>query len=61
MLLALPLYALLVLLGGISLAWNLVAMLLYPVLPARTRPRAGPRVHRAGLPRLLGHRLGQRA
>jgi 1-acyl-sn-glycerol-3-phosphate acyltransferase len=33
--LALLLYALLLLLGSISLAWNLVAMLLYPVLPAR--------------------------
>ena len=31
---ALPLYALLVLLGAISLAWNVVAMLLYPLLPA---------------------------
>jgi 1-acyl-sn-glycerol-3-phosphate acyltransferase len=31
---ALPLYVLLVLLGAISLGWNLVAMLLYPVLPA---------------------------
>jgi 1-acyl-sn-glycerol-3-phosphate acyltransferase len=34
--LALLLYALLLVLGGISLAWNLVAMLLYPVLPAGT-------------------------
>ena len=34
-LLAVPLYALLLLLGSISLAWNLVAMLLQPVLPAR--------------------------
>ena len=34
-LLAAPLYALLLLLGSISLAWNLVAMLLQPVLPAR--------------------------
>jgi len=33
--LGLLLYALLLLLGSISLAWNLVAMLLYPVLPAR--------------------------
>jgi 1-acyl-sn-glycerol-3-phosphate acyltransferase len=32
--LAVLLYALLLLLGSISLAWNLVAMLLYPVLPA---------------------------
>jgi 1-acyl-sn-glycerol-3-phosphate acyltransferase len=31
--LALPLYALLLLLGSISLVWNLIAMLLYPVLP----------------------------
>lgn len=34
-LLAVPLYALLLLLGAISLVWNLVAMLLQPVLPAR--------------------------
>ncbi|OUM01865.1 lysophospholipid acyltransferase family protein [Variovorax sp. JS1663] len=34
--LALMLYALLLVLGGISLLWNLVAMLLYPVLPAGT-------------------------
>lgn len=33
---ALPLYALLALLGAISLAWNLVAMLLYPLLPPAT-------------------------
>jgi 1-acyl-sn-glycerol-3-phosphate acyltransferase len=33
---ALPLYALLVLLGSISLTWNLVAMVLYPVLPVQT-------------------------
>lgn len=32
-LLALSFYALLVLLGSISLTWNLVAMLLYPVMP----------------------------
>jgi 1-acyl-sn-glycerol-3-phosphate acyltransferase len=30
------LQTLLLLLGGVSLAWNLVAMLLYPVLPRRT-------------------------
>ena len=36
MALALPLYALLALLGAISLAWNLVAMVLYPLLPAET-------------------------
>ena len=36
LLFALPLYALLVLLGSISLVWNLVAMLLYPVLPVET-------------------------
>ncbi|VTU28180.1 lysophospholipid acyltransferase family protein [Variovorax sp. PBL-E5] len=34
--LALPLYALLLGLGSISLVWNLIAMLLYPVLPAAT-------------------------
>ncbi|SEA06719.1 1-acyl-sn-glycerol-3-phosphate acyltransferases [Variovorax sp. YR216] len=34
MALALPLYALLALLGVISLVWNLIAMLLYPLLPA---------------------------
>ncbi|MBO9650233.1 MAG: 1-acyl-sn-glycerol-3-phosphate acyltransferase [Variovorax sp.] len=34
MALALPLYALLALLGVISLVWNLVAMVLYPLLPA---------------------------
>jgi hypothetical protein len=34
-LLAVPLYALLLLLGSISLAWNMVAMLLQPVLPVR--------------------------
>jgi len=33
-LLAVPLYALLTLLGFISLAWNFIAMLLQPVLPA---------------------------
>ncbi|MES1264143.1 MAG: lysophospholipid acyltransferase family protein [Variovorax sp.] len=33
---ALPLYALLVLLGAISLPWNIAAMLLYPVLPVAT-------------------------
>ena len=42
--LALLLYALLALLGGISLAWNLAAMLLYPVLPARTGRALGRRV-----------------
>jgi 1-acyl-sn-glycerol-3-phosphate acyltransferase len=31
--LALPLYALLLLLGSVSLAWNLVAMLIYPLVP----------------------------
>ncbi len=35
MLLAVPLYLLLALLGSISLAWNAVAMLLQPLLPAR--------------------------
>jgi 1-acyl-sn-glycerol-3-phosphate acyltransferase len=35
-LLALPLYILLALLGSISLVWNLIAMLLYPVLPVDT-------------------------
>ena len=42
-LLALPLYALLSLLGSISLVWNLIAMVLQPVLPAggaRTLGRA---------------------
>ncbi|RZI71976.1 MAG: 1-acyl-sn-glycerol-3-phosphate acyltransferase [Variovorax sp.] len=34
-LLAVPLYALLLLLGVISLVWNLIAMLLQPVLPVR--------------------------
>ena len=34
-LLAVPLYALLLLLGVISLVWNLIAMLLQPVLPDR--------------------------
>ena len=38
---ALPLYALLVLLGTISLAWNLIAMLLYPVLPVETGRKLG--------------------
>jgi 1-acyl-sn-glycerol-3-phosphate acyltransferase len=41
--LALPLYALLLLLGAVSLAWNLISMLLYPLLPAalgRTLGRA---------------------
>ena len=33
---ALPLYALLVLLGAISLPWNIAAMLLYPLLPVTT-------------------------
>ena len=42
--LALLLYALLLLLGCISLAWNLVAMLLYPVLPARVGRSLGRRV-----------------
>jgi 1-acyl-sn-glycerol-3-phosphate acyltransferase len=42
--LALLLYALLLLLGSISLAWNLVAMLLYPVLPARVGRSLGRRV-----------------
>jgi 1-acyl-sn-glycerol-3-phosphate acyltransferase len=42
--LALLLYALLALLGGISLTWNLVAMLLYPVLPAHTGRALGRRV-----------------
>ncbi len=36
MALALPLYVLLLLLGAVSLAWNLVAMLLHPLLPAPT-------------------------
>lgn len=38
---ALPLYALLALLGTISLAWNLIAMLLYPVLPVETGRKLG--------------------
>ncbi len=42
--LALLLYALLLLLGSISLAWNLVAMLLYPVLPAHVGRSLGRRV-----------------
>lgn len=33
---ALPLYALLLLLGAISLVWNVLAMLLYPLLPEAT-------------------------
>jgi 1-acyl-sn-glycerol-3-phosphate acyltransferase len=33
---ALPLYALLLLLGAISLPWNIAAMLLYPLLPVAT-------------------------
>lgn len=40
-LLALPLYALLFLLGSVSLLWNLIAMLLYPVLPAALGRRLG--------------------
>ena len=31
--LAVPLYAVVLLLGAVSLVWNVVAMLLYPVLP----------------------------
>lgn len=54
-LLALPmtlmLYALLLLLGLISLAWNLVAMLLYPVLPRRR----GQAIGRAGI--AYGYRM----
>ena len=38
---ALPLYALLALLGTISLVWNLIAMLLYPVLPVETGRKLG--------------------
>lgn len=45
------LYALLLLLGAISLAWNLVAMLLYPVLP-RAR---GLAIGRAGI--AYGYRM----
>ncbi len=45
------LYALLLLLGVISLVWNLVAMLLYPVLP---RER-GQRIGRAGI--AYGYRM----
>ncbi|MDM0031211.1 lysophospholipid acyltransferase family protein [Variovorax sp. J22P271] len=40
---ALPLYALLVLLGAISLPWNIAAMLLYPVLPVATGRALGRR------------------
>ena len=40
-LLALPLYVLLALLGCISLVWNLIAMLLYPVLPLKTARSLG--------------------
>jgi len=43
-LLALPFYALLVLLGGISLVWNLAAMLLYPVMPPEPGRALGRRV-----------------
>ena len=39
--LALPLYTLLLLLGAMSLGWNLIAMVLHPVLPARQRLRVG--------------------
>ena len=42
--LAPPLYALLALLGLISLVWNLVAMLLYPVMPAEAGRALGRRV-----------------
>jgi hypothetical protein len=42
--LALPLYALLLGLGVTSLAWNLVAMLLYPVLPRETARPLGRQV-----------------
>jgi 1-acyl-sn-glycerol-3-phosphate acyltransferase len=38
---ALPLYLLLAFLGAISLAWNLAAMLLYPVLPESGGRRLG--------------------
>jgi 1-acyl-sn-glycerol-3-phosphate acyltransferase len=41
---ALPLYALLAFLGAISLAWNLVAMLLYPLLPMPSGRALGRRV-----------------
>jgi hypothetical protein len=37
--LALMLYALLLFLGLISLFWNVVAMLIYPVMPERPRAR----------------------
>ena len=37
----LMLYALLLMVGGLSLAWNLIAMLLYPVLPQRTGQAIG--------------------
>ncbi|WP_295537885.1 lysophospholipid acyltransferase family protein [uncultured Pseudacidovorax sp.] len=49
--LAPPLYVLLLGLGLMSLAWNLLAMLLHPVLP----PRLGRRVGRAGIAH--GYRL----
>ncbi|MDM0112390.1 lysophospholipid acyltransferase family protein [Variovorax sp. J22R133] len=43
-LLAVPLYALLTLLGLISLVWNLIAMLLQPLLPEDTGRALGRRV-----------------
>jgi 1-acyl-sn-glycerol-3-phosphate acyltransferase len=46
-----PLFALLLLLGVISLVWNLVALLLYPLLPARP----GSRIGRAGI--AYGYRM----
>lgn len=44
-LLALPLYALLLWLGAVSLTWNLLAMVLYPLLPSAR----GRNVGRAGI------------
>ena len=40
--LALPLYTLLLGLGLLSLVWNLIAMLLYPVLPPETATTPRP-------------------
>jgi len=45
LLLAIPLYALLIWLGIISLTWNLVSMVLYPLLPSER----GRNVGRAGI------------
>ena len=49
--LALLLYTLLLFLGAMSLGWNLIAMVLHPVLPARQ----GLRIGRAGIS--WGYRL----